>query len=84
MRRPQQAVAAAPPPKLAKCPTRFHGLDTITGRGPSARPANADPRYRSGDRQSVTRHGGLVRADGKAGKSAAFWFTLPQAGADHA
>ena len=39
MRRPQQAVAAAPPPKLAKCPTRFHGLDTITGRGlPRGRP----------------------------------------------
>ena len=39
MRRPKKAVAAPPPPKLAKCPTGIHGLDTITGGGlPRGRP----------------------------------------------
>ena len=39
MRRPKKAVAAPPPPKLPKCPTGIHGLDTITGGGlPRGRP----------------------------------------------
>ena len=39
MRRNPKAVAAASLPKLAKCPTGIHGLDTITGGGlPRGRP----------------------------------------------